>query len=119
MSIAKVELGKILFFDPRLSGDASTSCASCHDPTLGWTDGQDLCKGYPGTVHWRNCQSIINSAYYQKLFWAGSSLSLEAQAESAATGAVGGNGGKDLMEERLRQIPQYGTYWRSRLPWRN
>lgn len=113
MSDSKVELGKILFFDPRLSGDASTSCASCHAPKLGWTDGQDLCRGYPGTVHWRNCQSVINSAYYQKLFWAGSSLSLESQAEGAAKGAVAGNGARDMMEERLRQIPEYAKRFRT------
>lgn len=107
MSDGKVELGKMLFFDPRLSGDASTSCATCHDPKMGWTDGQDLCRGYPGTVHWRNCQTVVNSAYFKKLFWAGSSLSLESQAESAAKGAVAGNGAGDMMEERLSQIPEY------------
>jgi cytochrome c peroxidase len=115
----KVELGKMLYFDPRLSGDVSIACSDCHSPQMGWTDGSDLCRGYPGTVHWRNCQSIVNSAYYQKLFWAGSSLSLESQAESAAKGAVAGNGEADMMEERLRQIPEYvrrfkkvfGTDW--------
>jgi cytochrome c peroxidase len=104
---AKVELGKMLFFDTRLSGDASLACASCHVPEVGWQDGSDICRGYPGTKHWRNCQSVINSAYYNKLFWAGSSRSLESQAESAARGAVAGNGERDMMEARLHQIPEY------------
>ncbi len=107
MSPAKVALGKLLFFDARLSGDASTSCASCHSPESGWGDGGDLSRGYPGTQHWRNSQTILNSAYYAKLFWAGEVPSLEAQAKSAATGNVAGNGDTMMMEERLRQIPEY------------
>jgi len=104
---AKIELGKMLFFDNRLSGDASLSCSGCHDPKIGFGDGSDLCRGYPGTIHWRNCQTIVNSAYYNKLFWAGASPSLEAQAPSAARGGVAGNGERDMMEERLRQVPEY------------
>ena len=115
----KVELGKMLFFDNRLSGDASISCADCHDPEFGWTDGSDICRGYAGTMHWRNCQSIVNAVYYNKFFWAGGSPSLEAQAEGAARGGVAGNGERDMMEERLRQVPEYvrsvngvfGTEW--------
>jgi cytochrome c peroxidase len=104
---AKVELGKMLFWDTRITGDASLSCATCHDPKLGWGDGGDIGRGYPGTSHWRNIQTIINSAYYNKLFWAGSSRSLESQAETANRGAVAGNGERDMMEARLYQIPEY------------
>ena len=75
---AKVKLGKLLFFDDRLSGDVGTSCASCHDPRLGWGDGNALSRGYAGTQHWRNSQTLINTAYLSKLFWAGESPSLEA-----------------------------------------
>ena len=107
MSPAKVELGRLLFFDPRLSGDASTSCASCHNPEAGWGDGSDVSRGYPGTQHWRNSQTVLNAAHYTKLFWAGEVTSLEGQAEAAATGNVAGNGDPIMMEERLRQIPEY------------
>ncbi|MBI3781115.1 MAG: cytochrome-c peroxidase [candidate division NC10 bacterium] len=107
MSAAKVELGTLLFFDTRLSGDASTSCASCHDPKQGWGDGGKLSRGYPGTEHWRNSQTVLNAAYYSKLFWAGEVTSLESQADAAATGNVAGNGDPMMMEERLRQIPEY------------
>lgn len=106
-SDAKVELGKLLFFDPRLGGDASVSCASCHVPDAGWGWPEDISRGYPGTVHWRNSQTIMNSAYYKKLFWAASVPSLEAQAPSAAKGGVAGNGEDDLMEARLALIPEY------------
>ena len=104
---AKVELGKLLFFDARLGGDVSIACSDCHTPSMGWTDGADICRGYPGSSHWRNCQTVVNAAYYDKLFWAGAARSLEAQAKSAAKGGVAGNGEDDMMEERLRHIPEY------------
>ena len=106
-SAAKTELGKLLFFDPRLGGDASVSCATCHEPEQGWAWAEDFSRGYPGTVHWRNSQTIINSQYLGKQFWAASARSGEAQAKSAATGAVAGNGESDIMEARLALIPEY------------
>ncbi|SHF20147.1 cytochrome c peroxidase [Ruegeria intermedia] len=104
---AKVELGKMLFFDPRLGGNPSTPCSACHNPDVGWDVEAPISFGYPGTTHWRNSQTIVNSAYYSKLFWAGSSKSLESQAKSAASGAVAGNGEADMMEARLAFIPEY------------
>ncbi len=104
---AKVALGKMLFFDPRLGGDASISCSSCHDPEQGWAWAEDFSRGYPGTVHWRNSQTIINSQYLGRQFWAGSAASGEKQAKSAAKGGVAGNGENDIMEARLALIPEY------------
>lgn len=115
----KVALGKMLFWDSRLSGDSTTPCVSCHLPGLGWGDGGQISRGYPGTKHWRNSQTILNSAYYNKLFWEGSVTSLEAQASAAAGGGVAGNGDDSVMEMRLRFLPAYvaefrkvfGTEW--------
>ncbi len=103
----KVELGKKLFFDGRLGGDGSTACVNCHLPFVGWDFPQDVSPGYSGTIHWRNSPTIVNSAYYDKLFWTGSSRSLENQARSAARDSVVGNGDDDLMEARLALIPEY------------
>ncbi|RLQ19352.1 cytochrome-c peroxidase [Vibrio sp. SBT000027] len=103
----KIELGKILFYDGRLSGDTTSPCAGCHIQSQGWGFPDDLSMGYPGTVHWRNSQTIINAAYYDKFFWAGSAMSLEAQAKDAAKGAVAGNGEDDVMEARLALVPEY------------
>ena len=103
----KAELGKLLFFDPKLSGDASLGCADCHAPRQGWAFADPICRGYPGAVHWRNCQTAVNSGYLGKLFWQGNSKSLEAQAKTAASGGVSGNGETDVMEQRLRQTPYY------------
>jgi cytochrome c peroxidase len=107
MSAEKVALGKMLFFDARLSGDAGTSCASCHDPRTGWGDGDELSRGYPGSMHWRNSETIINAAFLQKLFWGGEAKSLEVQAKSAITGNLAGNGDPMMIEERLAQCPEY------------
>jgi cytochrome c peroxidase len=79
----------------------------CHEPTLGWGDGGALSRGYPGTLHWRNSQTILNVAYLNKWFWTGSSSTLEAQAKAAITGPLGQNISPVLAEERLKQIPDY------------
>ena len=119
MTPEKVALGKLLFWDSRLGGDASTPCVVCHEPSKGWGENGEISRGYPGTSHWRNSQTILNSAYYNKLFWEGNVTSLEAQAPSAAEGNVAGNGDRSMMEMRLRFIPEYverfkkvfGTEW--------
>lgn len=59
---AKAELGKRLFFDSRLSGDAAISCASCHDPKEGWTKHVAVGEAYPGSKHFRNAPTLINAA---------------------------------------------------------
>ncbi len=107
MTPEKIELGKLLFFDTRLSGDASIACSTCHEPNQGRGFSNDISRGYPGTIHWRNSQTLINSAYYNKLFWAGAAGSLESQGPAAAKGGVAGNGESDMMEARLAFIPEY------------
>ncbi len=115
----KVALGKKLFWESRLSGDNSMPCVSCHLPALGWGEGSQISRGYPGNKHWRNSQTVLNSAYYGKLFWEGSVTSLEQQAPAAAGGGVSGNGDDSVMEMRLRFLPEYvaefkqvfGTEW--------
>ncbi|MBI1906269.1 MAG: cytochrome-c peroxidase [Rhodocyclales bacterium] len=119
MTPEKVALGKMLFWDSRLGGDASTPCVACHMPNLGWGDSGEISRGYPGTQHWRNSQTVLNSGHYNKLFWEGNVTSLEAQAPAAAGGNVAGNGDASMMEMRLRFIPEYverfkqvfGTPW--------
>jgi len=107
MTPEKIALGEKLFWDGRLSGNGAMPCSSCHLPDAGWGTGGAISFGYPGTQHWRNSQTIVNSAYYNKLFWDGSVGSLEDQAKGAAGGAVGGNGDGSMMEMRLRFVPDY------------
>ncbi|MBX9793752.1 MAG: c-type cytochrome [Burkholderiaceae bacterium] len=76
----KVELGKALFFDPRLSGNGTVSCASCHNPALGWSDGLKTGIGINGTVLGRATPTIVNVAYNSQFMWDGRKKSLEDQA---------------------------------------
>ncbi len=103
----KVELGTMLFFDPRLSGDGSTPCAACHRPEFAWSQPDDLSFGYPGTLHFRAGQSIMNNGYLNKYFWDGRSLSLEAQVGAAGFGQESNNVSAQMAEARLRQVPVY------------
>jgi len=76
----RVELGKKLFFDPRLSGDGNMSCASCHNPMLGWSDGLKTAKGHKSQILRRATPSIINAGYNTIQMWDGRNASLEEQA---------------------------------------
>ena len=107
MDEEKIALGRLLFFDARLSGDASTSCASCHVPQLGWAHSDALAPGYPGHRLWRNNPTVLNAAHHTRLMWDGSLDSLEIQARSAMQAPVEGNGKAGMVEMRLRLIPDY------------
>lgn len=76
----KIALGKQLYFDKRLSRDNTISCASCHDPKLGYSNGERFATGVGGAKGGRSAPSVINSAYYKQQFWDGRAGSLEEQA---------------------------------------
>lgn len=80
MTHEKVELGRKLFFDNQLSVDHTMSCATCHDPKKGWSNGLAVAEGVNGNAGKRNVPSILNSAYYRSLFWDGRAGTLEGQA---------------------------------------
>lgn len=75
-----ITLGKILFFDPRLSASGKISCSSCHQPQLNWTDGKAKATGHEGAMTKRNSPSIANTWFYRRLFWDGRSRDLQDQA---------------------------------------
>ena len=77
---AKARLGRQLFFDPRLSGGATLSCAGCHDPAKGWSDGRRTGRGERGQALARRTPHLWNLAWGEKLFWDGRADSLEHQA---------------------------------------
>jgi cytochrome c peroxidase len=78
-SKAKETLGRQLFFDRRMSQSEQVSCASCHDPDLGWADGKRKAIGHDRLRHDLNTPSIINSAWLDSIYWNGRAGSLEAQ----------------------------------------
>lgn len=77
----KKELGKMLFFDPRLSGSKQLACASCHDPELGWADGKRVSFGHDRSAGVRNSKTILNVAYGNVFMWDGRANTLEEQVE--------------------------------------
>lgn len=74
MSEARVQLGRHLFYDERLSGNQTQSCASCHEQSLGFADGLDLPTGSTGEKLARNSQGLLNVAYNSTFTWANHSL---------------------------------------------
>jgi cytochrome c peroxidase len=80
LTFETVTLGKKLYFDPRLSGDNSVSCASCHSPDRGFSDGRKTAMGMKRQVGKRNAPTVLNAAYNRRQFWDGRAASLEEQA---------------------------------------
>jgi len=103
------DLGKLLFFDVRLSGDASLACASCHKPEFGWADGEELSLAYPGSKYFRNTQSIMNMAHKRYFYWDGRLTGKDAdtQVRDKITETHFMNLDGRLMLERLKQVPEY------------
>jgi cytochrome c peroxidase len=104
---AKIELGKKLFFDRRLSGDGTMSCATCHDPKQGYSDGLEISLNYPTTRNWRNSPTLIGVAFQKSLFHDGRASSLEEQALFPMMSAFEMNQNLDFMEEEIRSVPEY------------
>lgn len=77
---ARVALGKALFFDPRLSGDGNMSCANCHSPLRGWSDGLPTGRGAKSMVLDRASPTVINTGYNSIQMWDGRKKTLEDQA---------------------------------------
>ena len=105
----QVELGMRLFFDPRLSGDATISCAICHDPAKGWADGLALGKGYPGALYFRNTPTVLNAVHGRWLYHDGrlSASDLPTMVRDHITEAHFMQADGRLVIERMRQIPDY------------
>jgi len=80
MTPEKVELGKMLYFDTRMSKSNKISCATCHDPKMAWTEYRATSKGIGDQIGDRNSPTVINAAYMPSQFWDGREPTLEAQA---------------------------------------
>jgi cytochrome c peroxidase len=104
---AKKELGKTLFYDPRLSVSGQIACASCHDPQLGWGDGKRVAFGHDRKLGGRNAMTLWNVAYYDKLFWDGRANSLEDQARFPVADHLEMNLSVDDMEKKVQSFKGY------------
>lgn len=112
MTAAKVQLGRYLFYDERLSDNGTYSCATCHEQARAFTDGRAVGLGATGQEHTRGSMSLVNVAYAATLTWAHPYMgSLERQAQVPLFGdspvELGWRSQAEL-EERLASIPLYG-----------
>ncbi|MCU7918841.1 MAG: photosynthetic protein synthase I [Candidatus Thiodiazotropha sp. (ex Epidulcina cf. delphinae)] len=105
---AKAELGKRLFFDKRLSGDAAVACATCHVPEKGYASKEALSPGYPGNGHFRNASSLINVAHRKVWNWDGRiGTNLNDMTREMLTEDYTMNMDMRIMQERVKQDPVY------------
>jgi cytochrome c peroxidase len=115
-SDAKFDLGKALYFDPRLSKSGVTSCATCHNPSLAWGDGLGKSVGFSHQILGRKSPTILNLAWDILLFWDGRAESLEEQSLGpiAASGEM--NLPLDEMEKRINSIAGYKALFTKAFP---
>ncbi len=107
MTDEKVELGKKLFADSRLSGNNKFSCMTCHIPGAGYGDGLEKFIGFEGAEGPRNSPTIINSGYYEENFWDGRAKSLEEQALGPIESEIEMNQDLDELVKELNEVPEY------------
>jgi cytochrome c peroxidase len=104
---ARVELGEMLFFDPRISGSNWISCATCHNPALGWSDGLPTALGNGMGVLKRSTPPIVNTAFNKLQMWDGRFSSLEEQAVGPMQAPGEMNGSMDQILAKLKLRPGY------------
>lgn len=104
----KIELGKMLFFDPRLSADGTISCNSCHNIMAGGDDDRPVSAGVRGQRGGRSAPTVFNAAFHSTQFWDGRAKNLEEQAKGPLVNPVEmGNPNIDAVVARLKEIPGY------------
>jgi len=110
ITIQKVELGRMLFFDRRLSADDTIACASCHLATKGFTDGQPVATGIHGQKGGRSAPASINRVFSSTQFWDGRAATLEEQSIGPFTNSIEhGFVNYDIMIAKMKKIPGYNA----------
>jgi len=113
VTVAKVALGKALYFDKRLSADRTVSCATCHDPANAFADHHAVAQGVSDRSGTRNAPTILNAMFSERLFWDGRAGSLEEQAKQPLTNMFEmGMGNYEAVVARVVSIPQYRQAFR-------
>jgi len=108
MSAAKIELGKQLYFDTRLSKTERVSCNSCHNVMAGGTDEKRVSEGIDGLKGGRNAPTVWNSAFMSVQFWDGRAATLEDQAKGPVLNPIEmGMPDEKLVIERLSKVKAY------------
>ncbi len=110
---AKVELGRMLFFDKRLSANGTVSCATCHDPATAFADRQPVAIGIDARRGSRNAPTLLNAVFNELQFWDGRAHSLEEQVKQPLLNAFEmGMKTEDAVVARVKAIPEYQWQFR-------
>lgn len=109
----KIELGKRLYFDPRLSKDGTISCATCHDPKKGFSDGLKTSEGIQKQFGNRNSPTVINAAFNYFMFWDGRVRTLEEQASGPMENPVEMGHTIDGAVQTIQAIEGYKPYFKA------
>jgi cytochrome c peroxidase len=113
MNDDKIALGKLLYFDPRLSKDKTISCASCHNPFHGFTDPARTSKGVGGKLGGRNSPTVLNRLFSAEQFWDGRAKDLEEQAHGPLVNPVEMSmGSHNDVVARVRAIKGYAPLFK-------
>jgi cytochrome c peroxidase len=108
----KVELGKMLYFDTRLSSNGTVSCFSCHNVMEGGDDHRTTSIGVHGQAGGRNAPTVWNAAFHSVQFWDGRAASLEEQAKGPPANPIEmGMSTLDAVSDRIEKIPGYKPYF--------
>jgi len=112
MTPAKVELGKMLYFDPRLSSNGTVSCFTCHNVMEGGDDHRPTSIGVHGQAGGRNAPTVWNAAFLSAQFWDGRAPTLEDQAKGPPANPIEmGMVDLDATVNRIKMIPGYKAYF--------
>src|SRR6266446_6569027 len=110
----KISLGQKLFFDRRLSADATVSCSTCHDPALAFTDRKPTSVGIKGRVGQRNAPTILNALYNKTQFWDGRVNTLEEQAVLPIVNSIEmGHRNLDAAVAQIASVEEYQQAFRN------
>ena len=110
-SAEKAALGKMLFFDPRLSKNRNMTCATCHNPSFGWEDATSTSVGAQNTHLGRHSPTILNVAWGQSFFWDGRAKTLEEQAKGPIESDVEMNLPISEAVNRLKKVKSYQEWF--------
>ena len=116
MTPEKIELGKMLFFEPRISASGVISCATCHNPALGWADRIPRAVGHGGQVGERNTPTVLNSGFLESQFWDGREPDLEGQALGPIQADIEMNMTLAEAIERLKEFDIYREHFAAAFP---
>jgi len=116
MSPERIALGQMLFFEPRISSSGVISCATCHNPALGWTDRIPRATGHDGQVGERNTPTVLNAGFLRAQFWDGREPDLEGQALGPIQAEIEMNLSLEDAINRLNEFQIYRDMFAAAFP---